>query len=479
MSPRPWQRHVWVGFALTAVALLGAAVFMLGSLKPPFEPGEGNDLVVLFGLSTLIGIAFLVFSLVLTRSLVRLWAERRAGQLGSRFKTKLVLGAIGISLLPVTFLFFFSYALVNRTLNSWFPRPLEIANEQSLALIADMSHDARNRLDQTAEQAAEWLSASPGRRTLKGWAQQQPHGSGWDAAWTTDGREQMTDSSTRNAGTELGVTLRLARKMPTGSEIWQDDHNIYNTGSAAYNGGIVYVGRRCVLTICSATRKLKPRRARYQVQRSNLRAYKREILLALLLITLLLLFATTWVALYLSKQITGPIQALAEATREIARGNFTHSVAVPMQTTDELGTLITSFNQMTAQLGEGQRQINDFTRNLQQAVEDRESRRKLMEAILEHIPTGVVSLDPGGAITRTNSAVHNIFGDHVHAAKTLADLLGRGSFTGGSAVDAPLVAFGRRIAGNGSGCGRAAGSRRGDGKFPGAAQCESRVRRGN
>ena len=101
MSPRPWQRHVWVGFALTAVALLGAAVFMLGSLRPPFEPGGENDLVVLFGLSTLIGIAFLVFSLVLTRSLVRLWAERRAGQLGSRFKTKLVLGAIGISLLPV------------------------------------------------------------------------------------------------------------------------------------------------------------------------------------------------------------------------------------------------------------------------------------------------------------------------------------------------------------------------------------------
>src|ERR1700722_15395314 len=200
MSPRPWQRHVWVGFALTAVALLGAAVFMLGSLRPPFEPGGENDLVVLFGLSTLIGIAFLVFSLVLTRSLVRLWAERRAGQLGSRFKTKLVLGAIGISLLPVTFLFFFSYALVNRTLNSWFPRPLEIANEQSLALIADMSHDARNRLDQTAEQAAEWLSASPGERTLQGWAHSQPPVSGWDAAWTADGQQRVIEHVNRDAG---------------------------------------------------------------------------------------------------------------------------------------------------------------------------------------------------------------------------------------------------------------------------------------
>jgi PAS domain S-box-containing protein len=424
MSTRPWHRHVWVGFALTAVALLGAAVFMLGSLKPPFEPGEGNDLVILFGLSTLIGIAFLVFSLVLTRSLLRLWAERRAGQLGSRFKTKLVLGAIGISLLPVTFLFFFSYALVNRTLNSWFPRPLEIANEQSLALIADMSRDARSRLDDTAQRAAAWLSAPPGQRTLQGWAQEQPAGSSWDVIWTTDAQDRVIDSSNRNPGSGLGQALRAARKMPAGSEIWQDDANLYTTGHTAYRGGSVYIGRRLRSDYLQRYAEIENQARTYRIQRENLRAYKREILLALLLITLLLLFAATWVALFLSKQITVPIQALAEATQEIARGNFEHSVAVPMQTSDELGTLITSFNQMTAQLGEGQRQINDFTRNLQQAVEDRESRRKLMEAILEHIPTGVVSLDPGGVITRTNSAVHNIFGDHGHTAKTMADLVG-------------------------------------------------------
>ena len=67
----------------------------------------------------------------MARSLVRLWTERRSGQMGSRFKVKMVLGAMGVSLLPVVFLFIFSYAMVNRTLNAWFPRPLEIANEQS------------------------------------------------------------------------------------------------------------------------------------------------------------------------------------------------------------------------------------------------------------------------------------------------------------------------------------------------------------
>ena len=113
---------------------------------------------------------------------------------------------------------------------------------------------------------------------------------------------------------------------------------------------------------------------------------------------------------------------MAEATQEVAHGNFDHRVSVQAQ--DELGTLVTSFNEMTAQLGEGRRQINEFTRNLQQAFEERDRRRKLMEAILENIPTGVLSLDAEGGISRVNSAVVAIFGEHAREARTLSDLFG-------------------------------------------------------
>ncbi len=120
--------------------------------------------------------------------------------------------------------------------------------------------------------------------------------------------------------------------------------------------------------------------------------------------------------------MTVPIQALAEATQEITRGNFDYRVTVQAQ--DELGTLVSSFNDMTAQLGEGRRQINEFTRNLQQAFEERERRRKLMEAILENIPTGVLSLDAEGKISRVNSAVATIFGETRVQAHTLSELFG-------------------------------------------------------
>jgi two-component system nitrogen regulation sensor histidine kinase NtrY len=120
--------------------------------------------------------------------------------------------------------------------------------------------------------------------------------------------------------------------------------------------------------------------------------------------------------------VTVPIQALAEATREISHGNFDHRISVQAQ--DELGTLVRSFNRMTEQLGQGRLQINEFTQSLEHAIEERERRRKLMEAILESIPTGVISLDASGSIARVNSAVVTILGEAAQDARTLPELLG-------------------------------------------------------
>lgn len=418
MNPKPWTRKLWLAFGGLAVVLLAAAVFTLGSLNAPIRPEHGSAFVVLFALSTFIGAALLVFGLILTRSLLRLWAERRAGQLGSRFKTKMVLGAMGVSLLPVVFLFFFSYALVNRTLNSWFPRPLEIANEQSQKLLFDLGRDAQERLTERAQEAANWLAASPGKRSLKD--SLELAAPGLDAVWVADSKGQIQQSAGKRVSP--ATPIQMVRRFSSSAELWQLDGDLYLAGRAAYGDGSLYVGRQVPGDFLQRYSEIETETQTYFQQRQQLRAYKSEILLALLLITLLLLFASTWVALFLSKQVTVPIQALAEATQEITHGNFDHRVTA--QAHDELGTLVNSFNQMTAQLGEGRRQINEFTYNLQQAFEERESRRKLMEAILENIATGVVSLDAEGTITRLNSAVSNIFGDHSRNPRTLEELFG-------------------------------------------------------
>ena len=186
------------------VTLLAAGIFTLGSLRIPLYPDEGMPAAALFAVSLFIFAAFMVFTLILMRSLVRLWAERRSGQLGSRFKTKMVLGAMGVSLLPVVFMFFFSYALVNRTLNLWFPRPLEIANEQSQKLIADFSQREFERLRCTQRRRPNCLS---GQR--KGSAAEFLPGTDPPVFWLNDatGKVQVlrgTPGSANTAGAAAG-----------------------------------------------------------------------------------------------------------------------------------------------------------------------------------------------------------------------------------------------------------------------------------
>jgi two-component system nitrogen regulation sensor histidine kinase NtrY len=424
MKPTTWKKQLWLVGGGVVVALLAAAVFTLGSLNVPLTSQQGNAVVILFALSTFIAALLLVFTLILTRSLLRLWAERRSGQMGSRFKVKMVLGAMGVSLLPVVFLFFFSYALVNRTLNMWFPRPLEIANEQSRKLLYDMGKAGVNYLSSVAAQAA--ADGTPNEPFLAlTWSV--------DASWVMDSHGAVAsgmdfqDRSKTNTDSSFpersAISPKKVRTLRNGAEVWEADHHLYLAGNASLkDGGTLYVARRLPDDYLARYSEIETQTHTYEQQKQQLRAYKRQIILALMLITLLLLFTATWVALFLSKQVTLPIQALAEATREISRGNFDHRIDVQAQ--DELGTLVRSFNRMTEQLGEGRRQINEFTQSLEQAIEERERRRKLMEAILENIPTGVVSLNASGEVSRVNSAVATILGEYARSARTLSELLG-------------------------------------------------------
>jgi nitrogen fixation/metabolism regulation signal transduction histidine kinase len=199
------SRRLWLTVGGIVVVLLAAMVFTLGSLNVPLNPEQGNAFVIFFAVSTLLAAALLVFSLILTRSLVRLWAERRSRQLGSRFKVKMVLGAMGISLLPILFLFFVSYALVNRTLNNWFPRPLELANEQTQRQLADMARMSREHLNRIAQRAV--ASADAGE-TLEGldWSV--------DAKWRTNASDEARDTAALRARAPERGSRDLARRRP-------------------------------------------------------------------------------------------------------------------------------------------------------------------------------------------------------------------------------------------------------------------------
>lgn len=299
----------------------------------------------------------------------------------------------------------------------WFPRPLEIANQQSHELIAEMGNKEHQRLDSLAQDVVAWLSAPGRKRELRRYSTRSD--SEFDIVWTIDKSGAETAST---PAVPPGTAFRQIQNLPSGTDIWQIGGKLYLAGRAPYSGGWLMVGRGIPEDFVARLSRIQTETRTYSSQYQHLRFFKNEILLGLLLITLLLLFATTWVALFLSKRITVPIQALVKATQQVAHGNLEYRITTRAH--DELGALVGSFNQMAAQLGESRKRIDDFTQSLQQALEEIEHRRKLMETILENIPTGVLSLDSSGVLNRINSAAAAMFGDRATAASSLAELLG-------------------------------------------------------
>jgi two-component system, NtrC family, nitrogen regulation sensor histidine kinase NtrY len=413
------------------LTLLLAAVFTLGSLDVPFEPGSWKVIIALYALNSLIIAALLVFGLILLRSIIRVLMERSKQQPGARFKTKMVLGAMAISLLPVIFMFFVSYSLLNRTLGRWFPRPLEIASEETQKLLNDLGTGTLPRLHTQGFQAAMHVTETPESFLAHALAD------GLDAVWVYDAAghflrggilcDDQQEDRTVATCTIAGVQGEMQRTLPSGVEVWQADGKSYFAARVpalldGQKSGVLIAAYRTSPDFMKRWAVIQAQTQEYDRVKQNLRAVKQQMLLILFFFTILVLSAATWVALFLSKQVTIPIQALAEGTREVSAGNFSYQV--PDQAQDELGLLVCSFNTMTSQLSDSRSQIDEFTRNLQQAVQELERRRQLMETVLENIPAGVISLDSSGEILRSNTALLRMFGTVEREVNSLEVLLG-------------------------------------------------------
>src|SRR5207237_6765235 len=149
---------------------------------------------------------------------------------------------------------------------------------------------------------------------------------------------------------------------------------------------------------------------------------RRTYMWLLLLLTVLVLFATTWLALFLSKLVTRPVVALAEATQEISRGRLDYRVEI--RAADEIGDLVRSFNRMAEDLEISRRQIEASSRDLGAANAALEQRRRHIETILESIPTGVLSLDAERQVTHVNHALLRMFHPVGSESSVLEGLIG-------------------------------------------------------
>jgi len=147
------------------IILLSISVFLLLAIlvsQTAFDlnflhPGNNQEIVVFAALSALIFLLFVALTFVLMRNLLKLFAERRLGVLGAKFRTRMVAGALLLSSVPVMMMYWFAYGLMNRSIDKWFSTPVEEVRADTHAMVTLLADYAM----QNARAEASALAASP------------------------------------------------------------------------------------------------------------------------------------------------------------------------------------------------------------------------------------------------------------------------------------------------------------------------------
>lgn len=418
------QRRQWLRVSAAVLGLLFAILFFPRAFLLPWWPKtQDAPWFLLSAVAYVSGIAFL---LMLGRQFARLYVERRANVLGARFRTKLVLSAFALSLLPVLCMFYFTQALLNRTLQSWFSQPMVTVSQDIRGISELIANRMQTRLRRDSQRllrdpAIARALARPGQPGLQPALAAFLRRSRWPGAFAVI--SQVNGSVLARVHAPPDWRELPPNPLPAGAQAKPKPE--YLTMRLPLAGprrpAYLELGRPLPARLTARLRQLRADYARYQQLNLRRRTLHRIYTGYLLLLTAAVLFVATWFALFLSKLITVPVAALAEATREISSGNLRHRIEIDAK--DEIGQLVTSFNRMAEELETGREQLEAAGRSLREANRELERRRQQVEVLLEQQPAAVFTCTRTGILERRNPGLERMFGPAALEARHWRDLL--------------------------------------------------------
>jgi two-component system, NtrC family, nitrogen regulation sensor histidine kinase NtrY len=390
----------------TGIVMLVVSVLLVvwqGSFRINFGPRDPSQTFIFWAISSLIFVLMVTLGFILLRTALKLYFERQTNREGSRIKSKLVGGALLLSVVPVIFLVLFSYSVLNRSLNAWFSNPAE----NQVQLFIDVAKLLRREMQDEVDAQAALLAAQPETRQILSGGSRTP-----------DFLERFSREYVLRSALlfKQGVSSPVESWGPplSADQAAKRDARLIYSQSPVREGsrllGFVFVAAEVPIDVAQKELAISGLNSQFVHLRDSRKEVRRVYVMLMALITLFVLYIAVWIALFFAKQISVPISALLEAASELRRGNLRHRIQA--HGIDELGSLVRGFNQMTQDLETNSAELD--------------RRRRFTEAILESIPTGVLSIGPDGSIQLTNRALSKIFpGEQVARAARLEDLFSR------------------------------------------------------
>ena len=467
------------GGALLVFVLLGTLQWFNTSRVDFLNPETYGQTMVLAALEVLLFLLLLLLLVLLFRTVLRVYVGQGSSGVAARLRSRMVLGAILITVTPAALMFLFSYLLMNRSLERWFSPDASLLRDDSSRVVQELveyvASNARSEAESVADNGAldsdsQTLqrALSSHRLTLEG---------GFLLVYGKDRRliasfqapPESTPAALRTAIDETerkDVSLRGPLSVVLLTAAQRSDHSVVKVAGQEYALAMAVTGSgKIVVAALPVPQGLNETTARirsgvdeyWQLFRSR-RIVRSTLSLTLLLVTVLVFFASVWLAVFLSKQITRPVEALADAMDEIAAGKYEQRV--PGVPAGEMGDLVRSFNHMAADLETSRQTAESAQAQLTAANRAVEERRRELETIVETIPSGVVTLDADRAVLQSNRAFAALMGLNENdslagksiaallpdeCAEELAEVIRRGNRMGAASTEVEFHARGRTL----------------------------------
>jgi PAS domain S-box-containing protein len=479
-DPRRRTVALLAGGVLLFIALLIALQAFNTSNVGFLNPETSGETLAFTGLIVLVFLLLMLLSMLLLRNILKLYADQSSSALGARLRTRMVLGAAMIALIPAIFMFMFSFGLMNRSIDRWFSPNTSELREDSTRVVLELSQYVTSNARGEAESIVASGAADRDMHALQDVL--ASHRITLDGGFVIVYDKSLRVMASFQAPPELtqatlvpwldegergaAVPLKAPLSASLLTSAQRGDEPVIKLGSQEYAlGTAAATSGKVVVTALPMPQGLSQTVARirsgasayWQLFRSRNRL-RTIFFLLLLLITVFVFFASVWLALFLSKQITRPVEALADAMDEIAAGKYDYRVA--LIATSEMGDLVRSFNHMAADLDASRQLAESSSAQLTAANQSIEERRRELETIVETIPSGVVTLDGAGVVLQSNRAFAALMGCRedsglggekidtlfpADCADDLAGLIRRGHRMGAASTEVEFHSKGRTI----------------------------------
>ena len=432
------------------VVFLGAGVLLffafLGGLQAFntshvrfLNPETSGETLAFTGLTLVIFLSLLVFLLLLLRAILKLHADQSSSALGARLRTRMVVGAMLIALTPAVFMFLFSFQLMNRSIDRWFSPNTSQLREDSTRVVLELAQYVTSNARSEAESIAATGAANASTPALEKVLESRSitlqggfvivYGKDHQPIASFQAPPENSQASLipwlpeKDGDTNLQSAVPLAGPLSAsilGSAQRNEAPVIRITGidyalgkSVTTSGETIVAALPMPQGLSQTTARIRQGAAEYWDLFRSRNSIRATFFLMLLLITVVVFFSSVWLALFLSKQITRPVEALADAMDEIAAGKYEHRVGVV--STGEMAELVRSFNHMAEDLDASRKLAETSSAQLTAANQAIEERHRELEIILETIPSGVVTLDAPGSVLQANRAFAVLMGQDENA----------------------------------------------------------------